>query len=73
MRYNEETFKKLHDSTCPHPESARPQLSENFSRHSSGSKMQDSGEPLSLASSAMDLEMPMPPLSLAPLQQDGIR
>lgn len=67
MRYSE------HDSSYSYPDSARSQLLNNLPRDSSSSKMQVSGEPLSLNAAAKDVEMPMPPLALAPLQKHGIR
>lgn len=71
VHYNEETLKKLHNSTYAH-ESVRSQLPNNYSRDGSKNKMQNSSEPLSLNAGANDLEMPLPPLALAPLQP-GIR
>ncbi|KAE8023544.1 hypothetical protein FH972_009225 [Carpinus fangiana] len=71
VHYNEETLKKVHHSTSTH-ESVRSQLPDNFSRDGSRNKMQNSGKPLSLNAVAKDLEMPLPPLALAPLQH-GIR
>ncbi|XP_009779720.1 chloroplast sensor kinase, chloroplastic isoform X1 [Nicotiana tabacum] len=62
MRYSEETLKKMPKSTHPGRESVRSQLSSNLS---------EKLESLSLKSK--DLEMPMPPLALAPLHQEGIR
>lgn len=73
MRYNEETLEKRHKSVYLHPESVRSQLSNSFSKASSSNKIQSSGEPLSLVSLASDLEMPMPPPALAPVQHHNIR
>ncbi|KAK9276267.1 hypothetical protein L1049_005798 [Liquidambar formosana] len=73
VRYNEEALEKMHNSAYSHPESVRSQLSNSISMESSSNMMQNSSELHSLASSTKDLEMPMPPLALAPLQQDGIR
>ncbi|ONI30354.1 hypothetical protein PRUPE_1G246300 [Prunus persica] len=67
MRYGE------HDSTYSYPDSGKPQLLNNLPKDSSSIKMQVSGEQLSLNAGAKDMEMPMPPLALAPLQQHGIR
>lgn len=72
LRYNEETLMKMHHSTHSHPESSRSQLS-NFSEETPSGKMQESGRPFSLTSPSKDLELPMPPLALAPLQQQDIR
>lgn len=71
VHYNEETLKKVHSATCTN-ESVRSQLPDNFSRDGSRNKMQNSSNPLSLNAVAKDLEMPLPPLALAPLQH-GIR
>lgn len=65
MRYNEETLMKMSTSSNT---PTRPQDSEE----TSSSTGQKSGAPYSIFSSK-DLEMPMPPLALAPLQQQGIR
>ncbi|KAK1578754.1 hypothetical protein Q3G72_032912 [Acer saccharum] len=73
VRYNEESLKKMHNSTYPHPESIRSQLSDNITRDSSSKNLSSSGEPLSLSTATKDLEMPMPPLVLAPLKKTGIR
>ncbi|XP_055810385.1 chloroplast sensor kinase, chloroplastic [Solanum dulcamara] len=62
MRYSEETLKRMPKSTHPDHESVRSQLSDNFSQ-----KLE------SFSSKSKDLEMPMPPLALAPLRQEGIR
>ncbi|CAL8994166.1 unnamed protein product [Prunus brigantina] len=67
MRYGE------HDSTYSYPDSGKPQLLNNLPKDSSSIKMQVPGEQLSLNAGAKDMEMPMPPLALAPLQQHGIR
>ncbi|KAJ8569741.1 hypothetical protein K7X08_006318 [Anisodus acutangulus] len=62
MRYSEETLKRMPKSTHPGHDSVRSQLSNNLSE-----KLED------LFSKSKDLEMPMPPLALAPLRQEGIR
>lgn len=72
VRYNEESSKKMHHSTDSPPESSRSQLS-SFSKETSAGKMQEFGGPFSLTSTSRDLELPMPPLALAPLQQQDIR
>ncbi|XP_041012103.1 chloroplast sensor kinase, chloroplastic isoform X2 [Juglans microcarpa x Juglans regia] len=71
VHYNDETLKKVHNSTYAH-ESVRSQLPNNLSSDGSKNKVQKSLEPLSLNAVAKDLEMPLPPLALAPLQH-GIR
>lgn len=67
VRYNEETLMKMHKSTHanrePEPQSSKETVSNNT---------QDSGVRFSLQS-PKDLEMPMPPLALAPLQKKDIR
>ncbi|KAB2041940.1 hypothetical protein ES319_D02G182400v1 [Gossypium barbadense] len=73
MRYNEGSLKKMRNSTHSHPESLRSQLSDDFSRDRSGNRSETSGLLLSLSTTDKDLEMPMPPLALAPLQEHGIR
>lgn len=71
MHYNDDTLKKVDNSTSVH-DSVKSQLPDNFSSDDSRSKMQKSSGPLSLNAVAKDLEMPLPPLALAPLQH-GIR
>ncbi|XP_059633665.1 chloroplast sensor kinase, chloroplastic [Cornus florida] len=73
VRYNEETLEKMDHSTDPRPESVRSQMSDYTSQESSVGKMQESGGPLPLTFANKDLEMPMPPLALAPVKQEGIR
>ncbi|CAL1359987.1 unnamed protein product [Linum trigynum] len=70
MRYNEESLKRISTSTNTSPERASSQLPQNLLRDK-GSKLQNSGDPLKF--SANDVEMPMPPLCLAPLDTVGIR
>lgn len=67
MRYNEETLKKVHNSTYAHPGSGRSQLTDNIQSEFS------KGDRFSQNSAVKDLELPTPPLALAPLQQHGIR
>lgn len=62
VRYNEETLNKMDSPSYVHPESLRSQLSTSISM-----------EPDGLSSTSSDLEMPMPPLALAPLRQQDIR
>ncbi|KAK8529375.1 hypothetical protein V6N12_060157 [Hibiscus sabdariffa] len=73
MRYNEESLKKMHNSTHSQPESLTSQLPDDFSRDSSSNRSETSGLLPSLSTTGKDLEMPMPPLALAPLQEHGIR
>ncbi|CAM8876689.1 unnamed protein product [Rhodiola kirilowii] len=72
IRYNEETFKKIHGSSYKSPQSSTSQLSDDSVKDPSDQRTRNIGSSLSL-SSAKDLEMPMPPLALAPLQQQGVR
>ncbi|KAF5746550.1 ATP binding protein putative isoform 1 [Tripterygium wilfordii] len=73
LHYNEDTLTKMRDSTHAQPDSLSSQSSDNFSMNSFSNKLQSSGKPLSLNAATKDLEMPMPPLALAPLKQNGIR
>ncbi|XP_062110433.1 chloroplast sensor kinase, chloroplastic [Humulus lupulus] len=73
FRYNEETMKKMLNSTFTYPESVRPHLSDEFSRDGSSNTIQSRGESLPLKTSLKDIEMPMPPPALAPLKQHEIR
>lgn len=50
----------------------RSQLPEDFLNDSSD-KLQTPGKPRFLNPASKDMEMPMPPLALSPLQQHGIR
>ncbi|XWS63734.1 hypothetical protein CRYUN_Cryun06bG0126900 [Craigia yunnanensis] len=63
---------KMHNSTHPRPESLRSQLSDDFSRDRLTDRLETSGVLLSLSTIDKDLEMPMPSLALAPLQEHGI-
>lgn len=65
IRYSEETLKRMPKSTHPGHESVRSQLSELSDNLSEKLEF--------LSSTSKDLEMPMPPLALAPLRQEGIR
>lgn len=68
MRYNKETLKKI-----PHSESVRSRLSNKIPDEDCSSGLQKSGEQHSSLPAVKDLEMPMPPLALAPLQGHVIR
>ncbi|KVH88951.1 hypothetical protein Ccrd_024678 [Cynara cardunculus var. scolymus] len=63
VRYNEENLMKIDESTH---ESVRSQLSNVFTKDTSIAKAREYGGPFSLSSKSNDLEMPMPPLVLAP-------
>ncbi|KAK9119850.1 hypothetical protein Scep_017943 [Stephania cephalantha] len=73
MQYNEETLDKMHKSKYIYPESVRSRISSDFSGELNASDMRNLGSTLPQSSSAMDIEMPMPPLALAALRQHDIR
>ncbi|KAE8688337.1 Chloroplast sensor kinase [Hibiscus syriacus] len=73
MHHNEESLKKMRNSSHSRPELLRSQLSHDLSGDSSRNKSETSGLLLSLSTTSRDLEMPMPPLALAPLRENGIR
>ncbi|OMO81639.1 hypothetical protein COLO4_23463 [Corchorus olitorius] len=68
VRHNEETLKKMHNSSHSRPESLRSQLSDDFSSN----RLENSGVLLSLSTTDKDLELPMPPLTLAPVHEHEI-
>ncbi|KAJ0638156.1 hypothetical protein HanOQP8_Chr17g0682091 [Helianthus annuus] len=70
IRYNEENLVKIDESTH---ESMRSQLSNFFSNDTSTPAGREYGGPFSLSSKSGDLEMPMPPMALAPLLNQNIR
>jgi hypothetical protein len=72
MRYNEESIKKMNGSNHIFSESIKSQFLDSSPRDGFPNKMNKSGEPLSLGVAAQDIEMPLPPLALTPLQH-GIR
>ncbi|CAN1295467.1 Chloroplast sensor kinase, chloroplastic [Linum perenne] len=72
MRYNEESLKRIGSSTNIAPERESCQLPQNLLRDYS-SKLRNSNEASPLSTNLDDLEMPMPPLSLSPLDTVGIR
>nr|XP_010912958.3 chloroplast sensor kinase, chloroplastic isoform X1 [Elaeis guineensis] len=72
VQYNEKTLKKMHDSPSSHPESSRSLLS-NYDSRESGNCSTQNVDSLLPPGSEKDIEMPMPPLWLAPLQQHNIR
>ncbi|MED6168259.1 hypothetical protein PIB30_010321 [Stylosanthes scabra] len=69
VRYNEEAIKKMNGSTHILADSSKSQLLDSFPRD--GSTDRTNNESHSLAA-GHDIEMPLPPLALAPLQH-GIR
>lgn len=70
VRYNEENLMRIDESTH---DSVRSQLSNAFSKDTSVTEGREYGGPFSLTSKNKDLEMPMPPLALAPLLNQNIR
>lgn len=72
VQYNEKTLKKMHDSTYSHPESSRSLLS-NYDSQERGNCSAQNVDSLLPPGSEKDIEMPMPPLWLAPLQQHNSR
>ncbi|PWA64602.1 chloroplast sensor kinase [Artemisia annua] len=70
VRYNEENLVKIDESMH---ESLRNQLSNVLSKDTSITTGREYGGPFSLSSKSRDLEMPMPPLTLAPLLSQDIR
>ncbi|CAO2828871.1 unnamed protein product [Amaranthus hypochondriacus] len=70
MRFNEESLKKM-DGSHAEPEKRIFKLGKGLSTHASADKKRDFDQKHSLR--LKDLEMPMPPLALAPLRQHSIR
>ncbi|XP_023541539.1 chloroplast sensor kinase, chloroplastic isoform X1 [Cucurbita pepo subsp. pepo] len=70
VHYNEETLKKMYKSSNPLSESVKNQL-DNYPTDASSSRTQ--GGLVSSKNMIEDLEMPMPPTVLAPVQRQGIR
>lgn len=62
----------MNGSTHILAESSRSQLLDSSPGDVSANKMKKSSESLSLSAAVQDIEMPLPPLALAPLQH-GIR
>ncbi|KAK7399602.1 hypothetical protein VNO78_10787 [Psophocarpus tetragonolobus] len=72
VRYNEEAIKKMNGSTHILAESVRSQFLDSSPGDVSANKMKKSSHSRSLSAVVQDIEMPLPPLALAPLQH-GIR
>ncbi|XP_031741643.1 chloroplast sensor kinase, chloroplastic isoform X2 [Cucumis sativus] len=70
VHYNEETLKKMYKSSNPLSESVKNQL-DNFPTDASNPRMK--GGLVSSNNTVRDMEMPMPPTILAPIQRQGIR
>ncbi|KAK9117317.1 hypothetical protein Sjap_016264 [Stephania japonica] len=73
MQYNEEALDKMHKSKYIYPESVRGRMPNDFSGELNASDIRNLGSTLPQSSSAMDMEMPMPPLALAALRKHDIR
>ncbi|MCL7042470.1 hypothetical protein MKW94_002021 [Papaver nudicaule] len=73
VRYNEESLKKMRSSEDVYSISARSQLLEEFSSRSRGHNSEILSPALPSSSVGKDLEMPMPPLTLAALANYSIR
>ncbi|XP_038892932.1 chloroplast sensor kinase, chloroplastic [Benincasa hispida] len=70
VHYNEETLKKMYKSSNPLSESVKTQL-DYFPTDASNARMQEGL--VSSNNMVKDIEMPMPPPVLAPVQRQGIR
>ncbi|XP_021746511.1 chloroplast sensor kinase, chloroplastic-like [Chenopodium quinoa] len=73
MRFNEESLKKMDGSSYAQPEMRTFKLPKDVPTHPPTDKIRDSDQQRSLSLAIKDLEMPMPPLALAPVQQHSIR
>uniref|UniRef100_A0A7C9EFK0 Histidine kinase domain-containing protein n=1 Tax=Opuntia streptacantha TaxID=393608 RepID=A0A7C9EFK0_OPUST len=73
MRFNEESLKRMDGTNYGHPEIRRLELADKDWSTTTEHKSIDSDRSISLSMAEKDLEMPMPPLALAPLQQHNIR
>uniref|UniRef100_A0A803L0U9 Histidine kinase/HSP90-like ATPase domain-containing protein n=1 Tax=Chenopodium quinoa TaxID=63459 RepID=A0A803L0U9_CHEQI len=73
MRFNEESLKKMDVSSYAQPEMRTFKLPKDVPTHPPADKIRDSDQQHSLSLAIKDLEMPMPPLALAPVQQHSIR
>ncbi|KAL8037798.1 hypothetical protein ABFS82_11G061600 [Erythranthe guttata] len=72
MRYNNESLKNTQQPSKAKPEMSSQLSSSHLSMETSITKMQESGQ-LSISSTFKDSEFPMPPLALAPSQEQEIR
>lgn len=73
MRFNEDYLRKMEDTNYTHTEIRRLQLSNSDLSDTTARKIIESDRPNLPSMAEKDLEMPMPPLALAPLQQHSIR
>lgn len=72
MKFNEESLRKMDDSSYTHPDLKTFKLPDTSTDTSADGKS-DFDQQRSLSLTVKDLEMPMPPLALAPLREDSIR
>lgn len=73
MRFNEESLKRMDGTNYAQPEIRRLELPNNDLLTTTERKRMDSDGSIPHNMAEEDLEMPMPPLALAPLQQHSIR
>ncbi|KAK9707453.1 hypothetical protein RND81_07G198400 [Saponaria officinalis] len=73
MRFNEESLKKMGGTSYTQPELRIYKLPNDSSNETSSDKIEELGRKTSSSLAIKDLEMPMPPLALAPLQLHSIR
>lgn len=73
LRFNEDSLKKMDGLSNAQPDSRRRQLLYDFPTDSSPNKEMISSQPHHLVSEPTDLEMPMPPLALAPIPEHSTR
>lgn len=73
VRYNEETLKKMNGSTYDHPRSVDSQLLDKIPTDTPDNSGRQMDSILSLGSGTKDVQIPMPPLTLAALQKLNIR
>lgn len=73
MRFNEESLKKMDDSNYAQPEMQMFKLPKDMPAHASTDKRRNFDQQHTQSLAVKDLEMPMPPLALAPIQQHSIR
>ncbi|ONK58344.1 uncharacterized protein A4U43_C09F11240 [Asparagus officinalis] len=73
VQYNEDMLRRMHDPTYNHQESFKPFLSDYHVREPEEDIAQKMDALLPLGSKRKNVEIPMPPLLLAPIQKHGIR
>ncbi|XP_020246691.1 chloroplast sensor kinase, chloroplastic-like isoform X2 [Asparagus officinalis] len=72
VQYNEDMLRRMHDPTYNHQESFKPFLSDYHVREPEEDIAQKMDALLPLGSKRKNVEIPMPPLLLAPIQKHGI-